>query len=102
MEAPIFSPAKLKALDEANPGRQLHEAVGVEEDYIVKTHRVEGVWTHTIEHDGLVTSIPAKVLERLMKQRESVITGGNRERGKQQAASRLQKVANADQQAAES
>ena len=67
LEATIFSPAKLKALDASNPGRQLHEAVGVEEDYIVKTHRVERVWTHTIEHEGWIASIPAKVLERLMQ-----------------------------------
>lgn len=102
LEASVFAPARLKAIDEANPGRQLHDPVGVELDYIVKSHRVEGVWTHTVEHQGVVTYIPAKVLERLIQQRDAIIHEERSDRSRSQAASRLKKVAAADQREAAS
>lgn len=100
LEASVFAPARLKALDELNPGRQLHDPVGVGLDYIVKSHRVEGVWTHTVEHQGVTTFIPAKVLERLISQRDSIIHDERSARSKAAAEARLKRVARSDQKEA--
>ena len=99
-EAQVFAPEKLAEQERINPGKALVDSVGVEEHYIVSTHRLDKVWTITVEHDGVVTKIPGKVMERLIAQREAIIREHRVRTGKQSAQARLSKVAQADQRAA--
>ena len=99
-EAQVFAPEKLAEQERINPGKALLDSVGVEEHYIVATHRLDKLWTITVEHDGIVTKIPGKVMERLIAQRDQIIKENRKAAGKEGARTRLAKVAKSDQREA--
>ena len=94
-QASLFAPDRLKELETHQPGilaRRTDDVV--EERYIVVTRRTQGVWEYEVEHRGLVTKLPAKVMERFITQRDSIITAGR----KDAARNRFHRVADSDQQ----
>ena len=96
-EALIFVPGKLKAQEEASPGRQLVDSVAIEENYIVVTHRLDGNWDYTINHDGVETKLPGPVVDRIIAHRDAIIKEGRKASGKESAKKRLRQVAESDQ-----
>ena len=95
MMAALFSPEKLKAAQEAAPGRVIHDTVVVEENYIITTHRNDGKWDFTIEHDGAVNRYPGQVLERLIRQRAAIIKKGRRDAAQRSGQKTAEDVADA-------
>ena len=98
-QASLFAPDRLKELETHHPGilaRRTDDVV--EERYIVVTRRTQGVWEYEVEHRGVVTKLPAKVMERFIAQRDAIITAGRKE----SARNRLHRVADDDQRAAAS
>ena len=98
LEAEVFVPEKLEA---ALKRRRDLDDVVVEEHYIVSTRRIYERWTFTVEHAGEVTILPDAVIDRILAQREAIITEGRKDRGRIQAAARLAQRAQEDQEAAE-
>ena len=98
LEAEMFVPEKLEA---ALKRRRDLDDVVVEEHYIVSTRRIDERWTFTVEHAGVVTILPDAVIDRILAQREAIITEGRKDRGRIQAAARLAQRAQEDQEAAE-
>ena len=98
LEAEVFVPEKLEA---ALKRRRDNDVVVVEEHYIVSTRRIDERWTFTVEHAGEVTILPDAVIDRILAQREAIITEGRKDRGRIQAAARLAQRAKEDQEAAE-
>ena len=98
LEAEMFVPEKLEA---ALKRRRDLDDVVVEEHYIVSTRRIDDRWTFTVEHAGVVTILPDAVIDRILAQREAIITEGRKDRGRIQAAARLAQRAQEDQEAAE-
>ena len=97
-QASLFAPDRLKELETHQPGilaRRTDDVV--EERYIVVTRRTQGVWEYEVEHRGLVTKLPAKVMERFIAQRDAIITAGR----KDAARNRFHHVADSDQQDAD-
>ena len=98
LEAALFAPEKLKEIRDREPGYLLqNRSAVVEEIYIVTVHRLDGVWEYTVQHDGDTYRLPAKVVERMIDYRKSIITEQRRE----QARTRHQKIAERDQAEAE-
>ena len=62
--------------------------------YIVLSRRVGTEWSFIVEHEGTQIKIPAKVLERLMTHRESIIKEQRSERSKVSAANRVKDTIN--------
>ncbi len=54
-----------------------------------------------MEHAGVVTILPDAVIDRILAQREAIITEGRKDRGRIQAAARLAQRAQEGQEAAE-
>lgn len=98
-QASLFAPGKLKAVETATPGvlAQARDDV-VEEQYIVTTRRIQGTWEVEVQHVGdTVLKLPGKVVERIIAQRNAIIKEGRKEA----ARNRLNRIAEADQRAAE-
>ena len=98
LEAALFAPDKLKEIQAREPGYLLQDrSAVVEEIYIVTVHRLDGVWEYTIQHDGDKYRLPAKVVERMIDYRKSIITERRREQGR----TRHRRIAERDQAEAE-
>ena len=98
-QAMIFVPGKLKSQQEANPGKHLVDSVAIEENYIVVTHRLDGNWDYTINHDGVETRLPGLVVDRINSHRAAIIKEGRKASGEESARKRLAKVSASDQAA---
>lgn len=93
-QASLFAPERLKELEVSQPGVLARRSEDViEERYIVVTRRTQGTWEYEVEHRGVVTVLPARVLERFIAQRDAIITEGR----KDSARLRMTRVAEADQ-----
>ena len=98
LEAALFAPDKLKEIQGREPGFFLaNRSAVVEEIYIVTVHRLDGVWEYTIRHDGDTYRLPARVVERMIEYRKTIIAEHRRE----QARTRHQRTAERDQAEAE-
>ena len=97
VEAALFAPEKLSALQQAQPGRILRDSAVVEENYVLKAHRLDGRFDYTIEHDGSVFRLPGKVIDRLLRMRAAIITENRREQGR----SKMRRTAEEDQEEAD-
>ena len=85
--AALFEPERLNELMRQRPGYEFENNVPIRERYIVEVRRitttVDGIggaewgarhtWVYEIEHAGEIWRIPEKVMERMMKYRESLI-----------------------------
>ena len=66
-------------------GREVH-------NYVVSTRRLDGVWTHTIEYRGQTWELPGKVIERIMAQRDSIITEERSRRARERILAEAEKI----------
>lgn len=98
IEAMLFAPAKLKAIQDQEPGYLLKpRSAVVEEHYIVTVRRHDGTWEYTIQHDGEVSKIPGKVVDRMLSYRQAII----KEQRRDQATARHRRTVQQDQDDAE-
>ena len=97
-QASLFAPDRLKELEVSQPGVLARRTSDViEERYISVTRNTQGVWEYEMEHRGMITKIPAKVMQRFHDQAESI----KKERRSDIARNTFRRVAEADQRAAE-
>jgi hypothetical protein len=52
-----------------------------EQNYVVKSRKFGGRWTHSVEYKGEVWNFPYKVIQRLQQQRDAIGTEERRLRG---------------------
>ena len=98
-QASLFAPDRLRELEVHQPGVLARRSEDVvEERYIAVTRRTQGVWEYEVEHRGVITKLPAKVMDRFIAQRDAIIKEGRQD----SARNRLHRVAESDQRAAES
>ncbi len=96
-EAALFAPERLKELEVSQPGILARRSDDViEERYIVVTRRTQGTWEYEVEHRGVVTKLPADVMDRFIEQRKAIIKEGRSDAGR----NRLRIVAEDDQEEA--
>lgn len=95
LDAALFAPVKLEQIKRTRPAA-LEESVVIEENYIVSTKRLDGRWSFTVEHDGVATILPPGVVDRIMAQRDSIITEERKDRGRLQARQRAAKEPTAE------
>lgn len=97
-QASLFAPQRLKELEETQPGILFRRTDDViEERYIAITRNYDGVWEYEMEIGGVVTKIPAKLMERFQQQTKAI----QKERKSDQARNSFRRIAKSDQRAAE-
>mgnify|MGYP001575063899 CR=1 FL=1 len=62
---------KVERVSRPNQGE---EGLTTFHNYIVETHRLDGVWRHTIEYQGQSLNIPGKAVDAINRQRQAIIT----------------------------
>ena len=63
LEAQVFAPEKLAEQEKINPGRALLDSVGVEDHYIVSTHRLDKTWSKDGQKRRLYLPVEEVTLE---------------------------------------
>lgn len=85
--AALFEPERLNDLIRQRPGYELETDFAIRERYIVEVRRIttteagigdaewsaRHTWVYEIEHAGEIWRIPERVMERIIKYRESLI-----------------------------
>ena len=86
---------RLRASDEQqkmSDGSVVENPMYTTDYYIVLSRRVGTEWSYIVEHEGQQIRIPAKVLERLITQRESIIKEQRSERSRATQARRVEEL----------
>lgn len=68
--------------------------------YNVETMRTDGQWAHRIDFHGETYVIPGKVVDQLIRHRESIIKEQRSDKGREVQQQRLKTLAQMDQEAA--
>ena len=58
--------------------------------YIVDTRRLDGQWTITVEHKGMRTVLPHKVVEQVRRHCDSIISAQRSDRAREVAQDRME------------
>jgi len=66
-------------------GRETH-------NYIVQTHRLDGVWTFEVEYRGQTWTLPGKVVEAMSRHRKSIIRVEHNARAREQIMRQAEKA----------
>lgn len=81
----------LVTIQEVNFG-QAADRSGLEtRNYIVESRHLDGEWTHRVEYKGQEWLLPGKVVERILAQRDAIITAERRQRAVERATALLSK-----------
>ena len=86
---------RLRASDEQqkmSDGSVVENPMYTTDYYIVLSRRVGTEWSYIVEHEGQQIRIPAKVLERLITHRESIIKEQRSERSRATQARRVEEL----------
>jgi len=67
------------------------------DNYIVETHRLDSEWTAWVEINGVTAKLPGKVVDQLIRHRDSVITEARSTQARARALEAAQRAASEEE-----